>query len=77
MKIVDFIDKNNLIAAEQYGFRTGRSCMSQLLNHYEKLITILEESSNADALYLDMSKAFDKVDHRTLLRKLKALGIGG
>ena len=76
-RIVDFIEKNNLIAPEQYGFRSGRSCMSQLLSHYEKLIQILEESSNADVLYLDMSKAFDRVDHKILLQKLNALGITG
>lgn len=77
VKLVEFIESNNLISAEQYGFRSGRSCMSQLLNHYEKILSILEESSNVDALYLDMSKAFDKVDHKILLRKLKALGIDG
>ena len=76
-KLVEFIEQNNLITKEQYGFRSGRSCMSQLLCHYEKLISILEESGNADVLYLDMSKAFDKVDHKILLRKLKALGIEG
>lgn len=77
VRLVKFIEENNLITKEQYGFRSGRSCMSQLLHHYENLINILEESGNADVLYLDMSKAFDKVDHQILLRKLKAFGIEG
>lgn len=75
--LVDFIEKNKLIIKEQYGFRSGRSCLSQLLCHYEKIITILEENVNVEVLYLDMSKAFDKVDHSILLKKLKSLGIEG
>ena len=77
LRLVHFIEQNNIIAPQQYGFRTGRSCMSQLIYHFENLLTILEEHSNVDALYLDMSKAFDKVDHAILLRKLKAFGITG
>ena len=77
IRLVTFIEQNDLLTKEQYGFRSGKSCMSQLLCHYEKLISILEESGNADVLYLDMSKAFDKVDMKILLKKLKALGIEG
>ena len=77
VKFVNFIEDNNIIAPEQYGFRTGRSCKSQLIYHFENLLNILEERCNVDALYLDFSKAFDKVDHLILLRKLKAIGITG
>ena len=77
VKIVHYIETSNILSNEQYGFRQGRSCMSQLINHYENLISILEENDNADSLYIDMSKAFDKVDHSILLRKLKAMGISG
>ena len=77
VKIINYIETNNILSNEQYGFRQGRSCMSQLINHYENLISILEENENADALYLDMSKAFDRVDHSILLRKMKSMGISG
>lgn len=77
VKLVKFIVDNKLIAPEQYGFQTGRSCTSQLIHHFGNLINILEEKCNVDALYLDFSKAFDKVDHQILLRKLKAIGITG
>ena len=39
--------------------------------------SFLEEGSNVDVLYLDFSKAFDKVDHGILLHKAKDLGIIG
>lgn len=77
VKLIDYIESNEILTNYQYGFRQGRSCMSQLIHHYENLISILEENENADALYLDMSKAFDKVDHAILLKKLESIGIKG
>jgi len=61
----------------QHGFRQGRSCLSQLLTHYEKVIQAIQDGGNADVIYLDFAKTFDKVDHGILLHKIKALGIGG
>ena len=61
----------------QHGFRGGRSTMTQLLNHYESIMDIVVEGYSVDSIYLDFSKAFDKVDHNILLAKLNNLGIGG
>lgn len=61
----------------QHGFRSGRSCLSQLLSHYDEILSILETGKNADVVYLDFSKAFDKVDHNLVLSKIQNLGIGG
>ena len=74
-KIVKYIDDNSLFNNSQHGFRTGRSCLSQLLAHFDAITTFLEKGSNVDVIYLDFSKAFDKVDHKILLCKLKNLGI--
>ena len=61
---------------KQHGFRSGRSCRSQLLEHH-KILEELEKSNNADVIYLDFAKAYDKVDHGILLNKLKNIGING
>ena len=61
----------------QHGFRPGRSTTTQLLNYYDSIVTSIEEGNHVDAIYLDFSKAFDKVDHNILLCKIKILGIGG
>ena len=76
-KIVLFLKDHHLFNDSQHGFTEGRSCLSQLLAHYDKILTILESGVNVDTIYLDFAKAFDKVDHRILLKKLSLLGIRG
>ena len=76
-KIVKFMDDNNKFNDNQHGFRSGRSCLSELLAHYEEILEMLESGIPVDTIYLDFSKAFDKVDHQCLLQKLSATGIGG
>ena len=75
--IVKFIEEHDLFNSSQHGFRAGRSCLSQLLEYYDRVLKLLEEGHNVDTLYLDFSKAFDKVDHGILLQKLKKMGISG
>ena len=60
-----------------HGFRSGRSCLSALMNVFDDLIHMLSSDTTVDMIYLDFSKAFNKVDHGVLLHKLKDLGITG
>ena len=76
-KLVSFLEDNNLMNPTQHGFRAGRSCLSQLLEHFDKIIECLEQGNNVDVIYLDFAKAFDKVDNGILCHKLRDLGIGG
>ena len=75
--IVAHMEENNLLNPGQHGFRAGRSCLSQLLSHVENITQILEDGDNVDVIYLDFSKAFDKVDFLVTLRKIKLLGVTG
>ena len=75
--IASFMDKNNKFNSNQHGFRAGRSCISQLLAHYDHVLSLMEEGKNVDVTYLDFSKAFDKVDFSIVLNKMKEIGIGG
>ena len=56
---------------KQHAFRSGRSCLSQLLEHHNKILEELEKSNNVDVIYWDFAKVFDKVNHGILLNKLK------
>ena len=51
--------------------------VSQLLAHYEKILSELEQGHNVDVVYLDFAKAFDKLDFNVTLNKLNMLGIDG
>ena len=66
-----------MLNPSQHGFRAGRSCLSQLLSHFETITKILEDGDNVDVIYLDFAKAFDKVDFLVTLKKIKHLGITG
>ena len=68
---------NNLYNNNQHGFRSGYSCLSQLIDHQQHIVQMLNEGNDVDVIYLDFAKAFDKVDHKILLRKLHTLGIQG
>ena len=72
-----FLKENNLYNPSQHGFRSGRSCLSQLIEHLDNVISILEKGENVDVVYLDFSKAFDKVDFKVALNKINKLGIKG
>ena len=75
--IVAYIEENSLFNDSQHGFRSGRSCLSQLLAHYDLITSLLESGHNVDVVYLDFAKAFDKVDFNITLSKLHSLGITG
>ena len=76
-KIVQYLEKNKIICRNQHGFRKGRSCLTQLLNHIDRILRNFIESNDTDCIYLDYAKAFDKVDHEILLNKIKDIGIRG
>ena len=75
--LVNHLEVNNKLNPNRHGFRSKRSCLSQLPEHQDRVLSILEEGHNVDAIYLDFSKAFDKVDTGILCHKLRKLGIYG
>ena len=76
-KILEHLVKNNLLCKHQHGFRRGHSCLTQLLNHINFVLTGFILNQDTDCIYLDFAKAFDKVDHELLIHKLKCYGIQG
>ena len=72
--MVKFIDENKLLCDNQHGFRVGRSCLTQLLSHFDDVMSGMTHGQDTDAIYLDYAKAFDKVDHNLLIKKLIRYG---
>ena len=61
----------------QYGFLKGKSTTSQLLQVLNEIGELLDKRVQVDTIYLDFAKAFDRVDHQLLLKKLLLFGING
>jgi len=66
-----------LIRDSQHGFVKGRSCLSNLIEFFEKVTKQVDEGKAVDVVYMDFSKAFDKVPHGRLLQKIQRHGIEG
>ena len=75
--VMGFLDSNHILTPFQHGFRQKHSCKSQLLTTLSDFTNSMKDSGQIDAILLDFSKAFDKVDHRLLLSKVNNLGITG
>ena len=75
-QVSSFIDMKGCLNSKQHRFRSGCSCLSALLSVFDNIMHLLEVGGSVDMVYLNFSKAFDKVDHG-ILHKLKALGITG
>ncbi|KAL0871637.1 hypothetical protein ABMA27_004163 [Loxostege sticticalis] len=68
---------NNYICTQQHGFVKNRSTLSNLLEFKHYLCQTFASCGQVDAIYLDFSKAFDKVNHSLLCQKLSLYGIHG
>ena len=74
-KLVTFLKENIMISNSQHSFRNKRSYLTNLLDFYNDVFNIRKETKAVYIIYLDFRKAFDKVSHRQLLKKIESCGI--
>mgnify|MGYP001455559640 CR=1 FL=1 len=74
-QVYEYLNSNNLLSLNQSGFRPGDSTIYQLLSITTTIYNGFENHDETRAIFLDISKAFDKVWHEGLLYKLKCNGI--
>ena len=67
--------KNGLILQNQSGFKTGDSCVNQLLSLTHEIYKSFDDGLDVRSVFLDISKALDKVWHEDIIFKLKQNGI--
>ena len=70
-QIVRHLETNNFMDPDQHGSRQRRSCLSQLMEHHDEILKMMEEGGNVDVIYTDFAKAYEKIDHAELLNKMK------
>lgn len=75
--LLAFLTENNIITPSQSGFIPGDSTVNQLVSIYNDLCSSFDNALTTQAVFLDITKAFDRVWHRGLLHKLEAVGIVG
>ena len=67
--------KNKILCDQQHGFRKKRSCETQLISFINDLATNMDHELQTDCIFLDFAKAFDKVNHLSLIKKMKHYGV--
>ena len=72
-----FLLNNSILYTSQYGFRKDHSCEHAIQELVGTILKGNERNKHTAAIFLDLSKAFDTLDHEILLRKLERYGIRG
>ena len=72
-----FLERSKLLYTSQYGFREGHSCENAVSELVSEVIKSRQEGLYTMSVFLDLSKAFDTLEHTVLLKKLEKYGIRG
>ncbi|CAL4238824.1 unnamed protein product [Meganyctiphanes norvegica] len=75
--MISFLDRYEIISNTQFGFRKNMGTETALLNYIEFLKSELTNYKYIISVFLDLSKAFDVIDHKILKMKLEYYGFRG
>ena len=76
-RMIEFIDQNKILSLNQFSFRKGFSTESAIIQFINNIHDGLHHKHNTVAIFMDLSKAFDVLDHNILYTKLEHYGFRG
>lgn len=76
-RITEYLDHMGILADNQFGFREKQSTYMAILNIIDKISDEIDKKRLSLGVFMDLSKAFDTIDHKILLNKLNHYGIRG
>ena len=76
-RLISFIDKHKIISSAQFGFRKKHSTYMALMKLYDKVSQAIDNNEFCIGIFIDLSKAFDTLNHEILLKKLEFYGVRG
>lgn len=74
-QLLQHLKISQLLPENQHGFISGKSTITALVDLVENIIDNIEAGNTVNSIFLDLSKAFDCLNHNLLLEKLASLGI--
>ena len=76
-RVYNFLDSTGQIVSTQYGFRSNHSCEQAISHLIGNIIKNVENKQTTIGLFLDLSKAFDTLEHKIVIEKMRRYGIRG
>lgn len=74
-QLMTYLEENNLISKSQYGFRQNLSTADAIDDILNTITKSLDKGNKSLAIFIDLQKAFDTIDHKILFKKLKKIGM--